>query len=182
MRTATRRRSPAFGGWSGGSDYPVHLFTQYMTQALAGTDNETFPNAVDHGKVGGSDGSWGLGSRTLQQMQEAQRKAEEEAQRQAEEEAQRQAEEEARRQQELQQQQEQQQQEQQGQNPETPSDGSGSTDESDGSEGEGKRHEQRFQTAIAGAAGCRHVPYRTLIWHLHIRGCASTIPRVHTDL
>ena len=127
---------PAFGGWSGGSDYPVHLFTQYMTQALAGTDNETFPNAVDHGKVGGSDGSWGLGSRTLQQMQEAQRKAEEEAQRQAEEEAQRQAEEEARRQQELQQQQEQQQQEQQGQNPETPSDGSGSTDESDGSEGE----------------------------------------------
>lgn len=119
---------PAFGGWSGGSDYPVHLFTQYMTQALAGTDNETFPNAVDHGKVGGSDGSWGLGSQTLQQMQEAQRKAEEEAQRQAEEEA--------RRQQELQQQQEQQQQEQQGQNPETPSDGSGSTDESDGSEGE----------------------------------------------
>ncbi|WP_288295552.1 transglycosylase domain-containing protein [uncultured Bifidobacterium sp.] len=89
---------PAFGGWSGGSDYPVHLFTQYMTQALAGTDNETFPNAVDHGKVGGSDGSWGLGSQTLQQMQEAQRKAEEEAQRQAEEEAQRQAEEEAQRQ------------------------------------------------------------------------------------
>ena len=91
---------PAFSGWSGGSDYPVHLFTQYMTQALAGTDNETFPNAVDHGKVGGSDGSWGLGSQTLQQMQEAQRKAQEEAQRQAEEEAQRQAEEEARRQQE----------------------------------------------------------------------------------
>lgn len=91
---------PAFGGWSGGSDYPVHLFTQYMTQALAGTDNETFPNAVDHGKVGGSDGSWGLGSQTLQQMQEAQKKAEEEAQRQAEEEAQRKAEEEAWRQQE----------------------------------------------------------------------------------
>lgn len=151
---------PAFGGWSGGSDYPVHLFTQYMTQALAGTDNETFPNAVDHGKVGGSDGSWGLGSQTLQQMQEAQRKAEEEAQRKAEEEAQRQAEEEARRQQELQQQQEQQQQEQQGQNPETPSDGSGSTDESDGSEGEENGTKQRFQTAIAGAAGCRHVPYR----------------------
>ena len=91
---------PAFGGWSGGSDYPVHLFTQYMTQALAGTDNETFPNAGDHGKVGGADGAWGLGSQTLQQMQEAQRKAEEEAQRQAEEEAQRQAEEEAQRQQE----------------------------------------------------------------------------------
>ena len=117
---------PAFGGWSGGSDYPVHLFTQYMTQALAGTDNETFPNAVDHGKVGGSDGSWGLGSQTLQQMQEAQKKAEEEAQRKAEEEAQRKAEEEAQRQQ------EQQQQNQGATDPE-----SGSTDESDGSEGEG---------------------------------------------
>lgn len=119
---------PAFGGWSGGSDYPVHLFTQYMTQALAGTDNETFPNAVDHGKVGGSDGSWGLGSQTLQQMQEAQKKAEEEAQRKAEEEAQRKAEEEAQRQQE---------QEQQDQNQGATDPESGSTDESDGSEGEG---------------------------------------------
>ncbi len=117
---------PAFGGWSGGSDYPVHLFTQYMTQALAGTDNETFPNAVDHGKVGGSDGSWGLGSQTLQQMQEAQKKAEEEAQRKAEEEAQRKAEEEAQR-----------QQEQQDQNQGATDPESGSTDESDGSEGEG---------------------------------------------
>lgn len=124
---------PAFGGWSGGSDYPVHLFTQYMTQALAGTDNETFPNAVDHGKVGGSDGSWGLGSQTLQQMQEAQKKAEEEAQRKAEEEAQRKAEEEAQRQQE----QQQQQQEQQDQNQGATDPESGSTDESDGSEGEG---------------------------------------------
>lgn len=129
---------PAFGGWSGGSDYPVHLFTQYMTQALAGTDNETFPNAVDHGKVGGSDGSWGLGSQTLQQMQEAQKKAEEEAQRKAEEEAQRKAEEEAQRQQEQQQQeQQQQQQEQQDQNQGATDPESGSTDESDGSEGEG---------------------------------------------
>ena len=129
---------PAFGGWSGGSDYPVHLFTQYMTQALAGTDNETFPNAVDHGKVGGSDGSWGLGSQTLQQMQEAQKKAEEEAQRKAEEEAQRKAEEEAQRQQEQQHQQEQQQQqEQQDQNQGATDPESGSTDESDGSEGEG---------------------------------------------
>lgn len=88
---------PPFGGWSGGSDYPVHLFTQYMTQALAGTPNETFPNAVDNGIVGGPDGTWGLGSQTLQQMAEAQRQAEEEARRQAEEEAQRQAEEEAQR-------------------------------------------------------------------------------------
>lgn len=52
---------PAFGGWSGGSDYPVHLFTQYMTQALAGTPNESFPTAEDHGKIGGSDGTWGSG-------------------------------------------------------------------------------------------------------------------------
>ncbi|MBW3082029.1 transglycosylase domain-containing protein [Bifidobacterium phasiani] len=97
---------PSFGGWSGGSDYPVHLFTQYMTQALAGTENETFPTATDDGKIGGSDGSWGRGSTTteLLQQQEAQRQAQEEAQRQAEEEAQRQAEEEAQRQQEAEQQ------------------------------------------------------------------------------
>ncbi|NEG55357.1 transglycosylase domain-containing protein [Bifidobacterium platyrrhinorum] len=55
---------PAFGQWTGGSDYPVHLFTQYMTQALSGTDNEAFPTAKDNGKVGGSDGTWGLGSKT----------------------------------------------------------------------------------------------------------------------
>lgn len=52
---------PAFGSWSGGSDYPVHLFTQYMTQALDGTPNEAFPTAKDNGKVGGPDGTWGTG-------------------------------------------------------------------------------------------------------------------------
>ena len=52
---------PAFGQWTGGSDYPVHLFTQYMKQALAGTTNEVFPTAKDNGKVGGSDGTWGTG-------------------------------------------------------------------------------------------------------------------------
>ena len=52
---------PAFGQWTGGSDYPVHLFTQYMKQALAGTPNEAFPTAKDNGKVGGSDGTWGTG-------------------------------------------------------------------------------------------------------------------------
>lgn len=52
---------PAFGQWTGGSDYPVHLFTQYMKQALAGTTNEAFPTAKDNGKVGGSDGTWGTG-------------------------------------------------------------------------------------------------------------------------
>ena len=55
---------PAFGQWSGGSDYPVHLFTQYMKQALAGTTNETFPTAKDDGKIGGPDGTWGLGGRS----------------------------------------------------------------------------------------------------------------------
>lgn len=53
---------PAFGSWTGGSDYPVHLFTEYMTQALADTPNETFPTATDSGKVGGSDGTWGTGA------------------------------------------------------------------------------------------------------------------------
>ena len=55
---------PAFGQWTGGSEYPVHLFTQYMTQALAGTDNEAFPTAKDTGKIGGSDGTWGTGSKS----------------------------------------------------------------------------------------------------------------------
>lgn len=55
---------PAFGQWTGGSDYPVHLFTEYMTQALEGTTNETFPTAKDNGKIGGSDGTWGTGGGT----------------------------------------------------------------------------------------------------------------------
>ena len=41
---------PSFGRWTGGSDYPVHLFTEYMKQALADTPNETFPDATDNGK------------------------------------------------------------------------------------------------------------------------------------
>ncbi|MBT1173739.1 penicillin-binding protein [Bifidobacterium sp. MA2] len=53
---------PSFGRWTGHSDYPVHLFTQYMKQALAGTANESFPTAKDTGKVGGTDGTWGTGS------------------------------------------------------------------------------------------------------------------------
>lgn len=52
---------PSFSGYSGGSDYPVHLFTKYMTQALAGTPNQTFPVATDTGKIGGPDGTWGTG-------------------------------------------------------------------------------------------------------------------------
>ena len=169
---------PAFGGWSGGSDYPVHLFTQYMTQALAGTDNETFPNAVDHGKVGGSDGSWGLGSRTLQQMQEAQRKAEEEAQRQAEEEAQRQAEEEARRQQELQQ-----QRQEYSRTSRTTYPGDGNTDGDGTGIGRIRRGPvRRRYRPQRGATGCPMSPYATLIWHLHIRGCAITSPRPYRPM
>lgn len=53
---------PSFGRWTGGSDYPVHLFTEYMKQALADTPNETFPDATDNGKVGGPDGTWGTGA------------------------------------------------------------------------------------------------------------------------
>ncbi|WEV67088.1 transglycosylase domain-containing protein [Bifidobacterium sp. ESL0769] len=47
-----------------GSDYPVHLFTEYMRQALANTPNETFPVAKDEGKIGGPDGTWGTGARS----------------------------------------------------------------------------------------------------------------------
>ena len=52
---------PSFGRWTGGSDYPIHLFTEYMKQALADTDDETFPTATDNGTVGGEDGTWGTG-------------------------------------------------------------------------------------------------------------------------
>ena len=55
---------PAFGRWTGGSDYPVHLFTEYMKQALANTPNEDFPAATDNGKIGGPDGTWGTGARS----------------------------------------------------------------------------------------------------------------------
>ena len=55
---------PSFSGYSGGSEYPIHLFTTYMTQALADTPDEDFPEATDNGKVGGPDGTWGTGSRS----------------------------------------------------------------------------------------------------------------------
>lgn len=65
------QKIPAFGRWSGGSDYPVHLFTQYMKQALSGTANETFPTATDDGKIGGPDGTWGYGSGYTTQRQDS---------------------------------------------------------------------------------------------------------------
>ncbi|MCI1219077.1 MAG: penicillin-binding protein [Bifidobacterium sp.] len=81
---------PSFAGYSGGSDYPVHMFTQYMTQALAGTPDEAFPIATDNGKIGGPSGDWGTGAKTWQQQQteaEAKRKADEAAKQQAQDEA-----------------------------------------------------------------------------------------------
>ncbi|WP_253902294.1 transglycosylase domain-containing protein [Bifidobacterium panos] len=78
---------PSFGQWDIGSEFPVHLFTQYMKQALAGTENETFPTAKDNGKVGGTDGTWGVNgtTKTTSQTQlEAQKKAEEDRQKQLE--------------------------------------------------------------------------------------------------
>ncbi|MCH9276053.1 penicillin-binding protein [Bifidobacterium amazonense] len=53
---------PEFSGYGVSSTgYPAHLFTEFMQQALAGTDVEQFPTATDNGKVGGPDGTWGTG-------------------------------------------------------------------------------------------------------------------------
>lgn len=41
--------------------YPVRLFTQYMKGALGDSPVERFPAAVDKGKIGGPDGTWGTG-------------------------------------------------------------------------------------------------------------------------
>ncbi|MFD0704373.1 transglycosylase domain-containing protein [Alloscardovia venturai] len=55
---------PTFGRYVSGSGYATHLFTQYMTKALASTTDEAFPTVKDTGIVGGKDGTWGLGSRS----------------------------------------------------------------------------------------------------------------------
>ncbi|RFT21975.1 penicillin-binding protein [Bifidobacteriaceae bacterium GH022] len=52
---------PTFRGYPGGIGYSAHLFTRYMRAALAGTAAEKFPEAKDNGKIGGIDGTWGLG-------------------------------------------------------------------------------------------------------------------------
>ena len=53
---------PAFSGYGVSSTgYPAHLFTEFMSKALEGTEVEQFPTATDKGKIGGSDGTWGLG-------------------------------------------------------------------------------------------------------------------------
>lgn len=52
---------PTFRGYPGGIGYSAHLFTRYMRAALVGTAAEKFPEAKDNGKIGGVDGTWGLG-------------------------------------------------------------------------------------------------------------------------
>ena len=56
---------PQFAGYGiSSTGYPSHLFTEYMTQAMADMPVEQFPTAKDDGKVGGPDGTWGLGGYT----------------------------------------------------------------------------------------------------------------------
>lgn len=86
---------PEFAGYGiSSTGYPAHLFTEFMSQALSGQEVIDFPTATDNGKIGGSDGTWGLGSAYTKQ-QEAQKKAEEDAKKQAEEDAKKQADEDA---------------------------------------------------------------------------------------
>lgn len=53
---------PSRFGSYGGSAYPAHLFTLYSKEAFQGLDVEQFPTATDTGKVGGPDGTYGLGA------------------------------------------------------------------------------------------------------------------------
>ncbi|MBW3079743.1 transglycosylase domain-containing protein [Bifidobacterium simiiventris] len=73
---------PEFAGYGVSSTgYPAHLFTEFMSQALNGMSVEQFPTATDDGKIGGPDGTWGLGATYYQQQQDtAKQKAEQEAQ------------------------------------------------------------------------------------------------------
>ena len=58
---------PSFSGYGVSSTgYPAHLFTEFMSQALQGTAVEEFTDANDTGKIGGSDGTWGLGKTQIQ--------------------------------------------------------------------------------------------------------------------
>lgn len=54
---------PQFAGYGVSSTgYPAHLFTEFMSRALDGMAVEQFPTATDNGKIGGPDGTWGLGA------------------------------------------------------------------------------------------------------------------------
>ena len=87
---------PAFSGYGVSSTgYPAHLFQEFMAQALQGTEAEQFPTAKDNGKIGGSDGTWGLGkgqssglsnNTNKQSTEDAQKQAEQDAQQKAAEE------------------------------------------------------------------------------------------------
>jgi membrane peptidoglycan carboxypeptidase len=87
---------PAFSGYGiSSTGYPAHLFNEFMAQALQGAAVEQFPTAKDNGKIGGSDGTWGLGKIQLQNQQaaeDAKKKAQQDAQAQAEADAQKKAE------------------------------------------------------------------------------------------
>jgi len=53
---------PQFAGYGVSSTgYPSHLFTEFMTTAVADMPVEQFPDAIDNGVIGGPDGDWGLG-------------------------------------------------------------------------------------------------------------------------
>ena len=87
---------PAFSGYGVSSTgYPAHLFQEFMAQALQGTEVEQFPTAKDNGKIGGSDGTWGLSkgqsnglsnNTNKQSTEDAQKQAEQDAQQKAAEE------------------------------------------------------------------------------------------------
>ncbi|MEK0306026.1 transglycosylase domain-containing protein [Bifidobacterium favimelis] len=58
------QKIPNFLGYARGNGYQSVLFTRYMKDALEGTPVEQFPQAVDRGRVGGPDGTWGTGTRS----------------------------------------------------------------------------------------------------------------------
>lgn len=53
---------PQFAGYGVSSTgYPSHLFSEFMSTAVADMPVEQFPDAIDNGVIGGPDGDWGLG-------------------------------------------------------------------------------------------------------------------------
>ncbi|WP_170114995.1 transglycosylase domain-containing protein [Bifidobacterium callitrichidarum] len=68
---------PAFSGYGiSSTGYPAHLFQEYMSKVLQGTQVEEFPTAKDTGKIGGTDGTWGLGKGQSSGTTSGQQKAE----------------------------------------------------------------------------------------------------------
>ena len=55
---------PQFAGYGVSSTgYPSHLFSEFMSTAVADMPVEQFPDAIDNGVIGGPDGDWGLGGK-----------------------------------------------------------------------------------------------------------------------